>query len=141
MHLEYCPYGDISRLQDTHSEEVRWIPEPAIWYILECLANAGLIFHQGDIDRPRNHWTEEIVHRDLKPENVFMGEFPEPVPTGDNWVCYPTVKVGDYVSLQTPPSVTLRESEELVLTTLTHRVWQSKPPTKISNAIPTNTAA
>ncbi|KAM0719904.1 hypothetical protein Q7P37_004039 [Cladosporium fusiforme] len=98
MLMEYCPYGDANDWSNKYSIDTRnqSIPEPAIWYLLECLVNVGLILLQGstDTNAPRPEWGNEIVHRDIKPDNIFLGPFPEP--TGDNWAMYPVFKVGDY---------------------------------------------
>jgi serine/threonine protein kinase len=103
MYMEYCPYGDLGRILEHHRRINQPIPEPLIWHIFESLVNAGLLMEQGHITQPQVRWAQ-IFHRDLKPQNVFLGNHPSPVPNGDNWAAYPTIKLGDYgLAVETTP--------------------------------------
>ena len=64
MLIAWCPYGDLHSLIAEYRNRVEPIPEPAIWYIFECLAEAGIAMELGRIspDDAPEHWTE-VIHR------------------------------------------------------------------------------
>ncbi|OQO11880.1 hypothetical protein B0A48_03607 [Cryoendolithus antarcticus] len=105
IHTEFCPYGDLSQVvklfadltENIHENgvaenenEIAHIPEPALWYILEALCDAGLTLEFGACNGARDPDWEKILHRDIKPKNIFLGEPSESYPH------YPTPKLGDF---------------------------------------------
>ena len=106
MYIEYCPYGDLANLHEHHQDIDKPIPEPLLWHIFESLVNVGLLMEQGGITQAKAGWAQ-IIHRDLKPSNAFLSLHPHPVPSGDNWAAYPTIKLGDYgLAVETSPTDT-----------------------------------
>lgn len=91
MHIEYCPYGDTDKMLDRYRRINAPIPEALIWRIFESLVHAGLMMEQGHLTARQAGW-QEIIHMDIKPANVFVGLHPQ----GNNWACYPEIKLGDY---------------------------------------------
>nr|OQO27371.1 hypothetical protein B0A51_05263 [Rachicladosporium sp. CCFEE 5018] len=105
IHTEFCPYGDLSQVvklfadltENIHENgvaedenEIAHIPEPALWYILEALCDAGLTMEFGACNGTRDPEWEKILHRDIKPKNIFLSEPSESYPH------YPTPKLGDF---------------------------------------------
>lgn len=106
MYIEYCPYGDLATIYEHYQGIDKPIPEPLLWHIFESLVHVGLIMEQGGITQAKAGWTQ-ILHRDLKPSNAFLSLHPQPVPSGDNWAAYPTIKLGDYgLAVETSPTDT-----------------------------------
>lgn len=76
---------------DDGEEEGPSIPERFLWYTLECLCIAGLLFERGEMEQnPMSDW-DSIVHRDLKLSNVFLG-----LPSEQSFCRYPVPKIGDF---------------------------------------------
>ncbi|KAK6424303.1 hypothetical protein LTR95_016418 [Oleoguttula sp. CCFEE 5521] len=50
-HLEYCPYGDLAEVMATHLEDGGGFPEPFLWCLFSCLADAALLLQQGHLQR------------------------------------------------------------------------------------------
>ncbi len=101
IYMNYCGYGSMHQLvKDFGEEGLAYhgpdqdpIPEPAIWWFLECMTEACLLMQYGGVEEneARPGW-EAIVHRDLKLGNIFLDE---PKPHGP-FAEYPVARVGDY---------------------------------------------
>jgi hypothetical protein len=75
LYMEHAPFGDLvgvfrhyRDLNDARDASERlWIPEPAIWWMLECLAESGRLMEQGDVKHRASGWHKTVAHRDIKP--------------------------------------------------------------------------
>lgn len=95
IYQEFCSGGDwhsmIKNYFDAGTERPN-IPEPALWYLLEGLAIAGLMMERGDVDGSAAYNPHmQIVHRDIKPHNIFLAE-----PSKELYQGYPRSKLGDF---------------------------------------------
>nr|POF17019.1 l-type lectin-domain containing receptor kinase v.7 [Quercus suber] len=97
VYTDYCPYKTFADLIYQHrgqDDQIKHIPEPALWHFFRCLAEAGFAMQFGHTNWrnpiPVEGW-KEIIHRDLKPRNVFLD-----VATVGHFDEYPTPRIGDF---------------------------------------------
>lgn len=67
LYLEWCPHSDLFDLIANHKGADTPIPERFCWYVVECLAKAGVAMEHGGLGAA--NW-EEIVHRYNPDSNV-----------------------------------------------------------------------
>jgi serine/threonine protein kinase len=71
----------------------RFIPEPFLWWVFQCLVEACLVMETGSVEEEASEsdWPDVIVHRDLKPLNIFLDS-----PDDTQFPSYPQPRVGDF---------------------------------------------
>lgn len=109
LYMEFCPFGGLDRWTQWYFTDLRartpkkhkerdtiarsWLPEPFLWHVFECLANAGVLMERGELDRAGLEDWDTILHLDLKTSNVFLGP-----PSTERYRGYPVPKIGDFGS-------------------------------------------
>ncbi|GAB7341739.1 hypothetical protein MBLNU457_g0073t2 [Dothideomycetes sp. NU457] len=74
LYLGYAEHGNLHDITNEYILHGQIIPELAVWYIFQCLANAA-----EEMTGVRSGWDEasedeQIVHQDLNPNNVLVTE-------------------------------------------------------------------
>jgi hypothetical protein len=78
--------------EEEEEEQVCAIPEPFLWYVLECLTFACLLLERGSADAnttKEDNW-QQIVHRDIKLDNTYLD-----IPSNETYPCYPRAILAD----------------------------------------------
>ncbi|GAB7366801.1 hypothetical protein MBLNU230_g0753t1 [Neophaeotheca triangularis] len=93
IYMEYCGFGDLAQVYLRHKKLVEdgngYVPEAAVWWVLESLARACVLLQSGGSPDELNDL--EVMHLDLKPMNIILG-----LPQKDKWVGWPTPKMTDF---------------------------------------------
>jgi serine/threonine protein kinase len=93
LYMDHCYAGDLHHFINYYAVRSRPIPEPFIWWAMECLASA--LVQMETAARARSHARKEkdetIVMVDMKPLNIFL----DAAGQGDRYPLYPRIKVGD----------------------------------------------
>jgi serine/threonine protein kinase len=94
LFMDHCYAGDLSDFIDHYEEMGKPIPEPFIWWTMECLASALV---QIEIcARARSHARkqkdETIVMVDMKPKNIFL----DGAGYSKRYPIYPRPKIGEF---------------------------------------------
>jgi serine/threonine protein kinase len=94
--MDHCYAGDLYDFIDHYEEIGKPIPEPFIWWTMECLASA--LVQMETCARARSHAREQkdetIVMVDMKPKNIFL----DAAGYSKRYHIYPRPKVGDFGS-------------------------------------------
>jgi serine/threonine protein kinase len=106
IYMDHCYAGDLWDFIEDYKEMGKPIPEPFIWWTMECLASALVQMETCARARPhaREQQDETIVLLDMKPPNVLI----DAAGQSDRYPMYPQVKVSDFGSAH----ITYRDDPE-----------------------------
>ncbi|OJD35403.1 serine threonine protein kinase [Diplodia corticola] len=90
-YLEFAPYGTLHDLYEYYEQHDVMIPEPFLWYLLRCLAEAAVA-----LEDPVPPHKKAMFHFDLKPQNILLNHA-DVSATSHHWhQNYPVVQMADF---------------------------------------------